>query len=303
MGEGTGARASAAAALVLTIAMAAATPARADAGADMDAAEAAYAALDYDRANSLAQKVVATPGLTHDQLVRGFRLLGRTYAVLGKAQQALDAFERLLTYAPDEKGDPSQTPRIQEAFAEAQGFWAGFSARPGLEASTVALRVHMPGTLRVELRDPTHQVKQLVVGVRWGTGGAFETTTQAPADTVNIDIPAGPPGVARLDYYVIALDGQDDQAFTVGDASAPRTVLAEAPAVAPSSAAASEQARGGSSIFASPVFWIAAGLVVAGGATGAYFAARKPSDVTAPPTAANLAPSLFCGGTADGRCH
>src|SRR5579859_6348593 len=127
MGEGTRLRGWVAS---ITIAVAVsgtfAAPAWADAGTDLDAGEAAYAGLDYDRANGIAQKVVATRGLSHEQVVRAYRLLGRTYAVLGKSQQAIDAFQKLLTYAPDEKTDSSQPPRIQEAFSDAQGFWAGY---------------------------------------------------------------------------------------------------------------------------------------------------------------------------------
>lgn len=268
----------------------------ADAAAEIDAGEAAYAGLDYEKANSLAQRAVASRGLSHDQVVRAYRLLGRTYAVLGKSQQAIDAFEKLLTYAPDEKSDPSQTPRIQEAFSEAQGFWAGYPTKPGLEAATVALRVNSPGTLRVRLKDPTHQVKKIVVGYRWGASGPYTTGDHAPAETVNVEVPPGPPGVARFDYYVIALDGLDDQAFTVGDPTTPKTVLAEMAPVGGGGGGGEE--KGGKSIFASPWFWIVAGVVVAGGTAGGIVAANPPKakDVTLPPTGANLTPSLICGG-------
>jgi hypothetical protein len=289
-------------AIALAVSVTVSTRAWADAGADVDAGEAAYAGLDYEKANALAQKVVATRGLTHDQVVRAFRLLGRTYAVLGKHQQAIDAFEKLLTYAPEERTDTSQTPRIQEAFSEAQGFWAGYPTKPGMEATTVALRVRTPGTLRVHLHDPTHQVKKVVVGYRWGATGPFTTTELAPAETVNVDVPPGPPDVARFDYYVIALDGLDDQAFTVGDPTTPKTVLAEVPSVVAVAAGGREHGEG-KSVLASPVFWIVTGAVIAGGATGAYFALRKPTDVTLAPTGASFTPALFCAGTVDGRCH
>ncbi len=239
-------------------------------------------------------------------MVRAYRLLGRTYAVLGKAQQSIDAFEKLLTYSPDEKRDASQTPRIQEAFSEAQGFWAGYPSKPGLDATTVALRVHAPGTLRVTLRDPTHQVKKVVIGYRWGGMGSYSTSEQAPADTINVDIPPGPSTVSRFDFYVDALDGLDDQAFSVGDPAAPKTVIAEALPVSAnggSSGGTGVAQGGGHSIFASPVFWIIAGVVVVGAATSTYFITRKPTDVTLPPTGANLVPSLFCGNTSDGHCH
>jgi hypothetical protein len=292
----------AALAIALALSGGISTRAWADAGADIDAGEAAYAGLDYEKANTLAQRAVASHGLTHEQVVRAYRLLGRTYAVVGKSQQAIDAFEKLLTYAPDEKVDQSQTPRIQEAFSEAQGFWAGFSAKPGMDATTVALRAAKPGTLRVHLRDPTHQVKKVVVGYRWGGTSAFVTADVAPVETMNVELPAGPPEVARLDYYVVALDGLDDQAFTVGDPNTPRTVLAEvAPASAGGGGGGIAEHAGGHSIFASPVFWAVTGVVIAGGVTGAYLATRKATDVTLPPNNANITPSLFCGGT--GACH
>src|SRR5579863_4288638 len=98
MGEGERGRAFTRIA-TLTLALAVSTSftslARADAASDLDAGEAAYAGLDYDKANTLAQRVVATHGLSHEQVVRAYRLLGRTYAVLGKAQPAIDAFEKL----------------------------------------------------------------------------------------------------------------------------------------------------------------------------------------------------------------
>jgi hypothetical protein len=283
-------------ALALAVSATIASPARAaDASADIDAGEAAYAGLDYDKANLLAQKVVAVHGLTHDQVVRAYRLLGRTYAVLGKSQQAIDSFEKLLTYAPDEKADKAQTPRIQEAFSEAQGFWAGYPTKPGLEATTVALRVGLPGTLRVRLHDPTHQVKKIAVGYRWGGTGNFSTTELAPAETLNVDIPPGPAQTSRLDYYAVALDGLDDQAFTVGDAATPKTVLAEMAPVGGGGGGGDKS--GGKSVFASPVFWIIAGAVIvgAGSAVAAVELKPKAKDVTLDPTAANLNSALFCG--------
>jgi hypothetical protein len=296
------ARAVAPLAVVLALSGTFSTYAWADAASDLDAGEAAYAALDYDKANTMAQKVVATHGLTHDQVVRAYRLLGRTYAVLGKTQQATDAFQKLLTYQPDEKSDPSQTPRIQDAFSEAQGLWAGYPTKPSIDASTVALRVHLPGTIRVRLHDPTHQIKKVVVGYRWGGSGPFTVAEQPPAETINVDVQPGPATVSRLDYYADALDGMDDQALVAGDQSTPKTAIADMPASGgPSGTGAgaigSEQG-GGHSIFASPVFWIVTGVVLAGAATGTFFALHK-----GPSNAANLSPILGCEGTPDGRCH
>jgi hypothetical protein len=296
-----------------------ATAASASAGgaaADIDASEAAYAAIDFERANLLAQRAAGARGLTHEQLVRAYRLLGRTSAVLGKPREAIDAFVRLLAYVPDEKADPSQTPRIQQAFSEAQGFWGSYATKPGVEATTVALRVQSQGTLRVRLHDPTHLVSRIVVGYRWGNTGPFTTAEVAPVESFNVELVPGPPQVARLDYYVLALDAADGQAFVAGDPTTPRTALAELPPAVASGAQGEGAAgaesgregvrgerRGGKSIFASPIFWVVAGAVVVTAATSTYFALRKPVEVSLPPTQGDFTAKLLCRDTIDQRCQ
>ena len=75
--------------------------------ADVETAEQLYAKLDYEQANAVAERVVKKSGLTHDQLVRAYRVLAVTYAVLDKEEQARDAFLQLLTYDADYQADPN----------------------------------------------------------------------------------------------------------------------------------------------------------------------------------------------------
>src|SRR5450432_2375620 len=48
--------------------------------ADVETAEQLYAKLEFDEANKVAERVAKLRGLTHDQLVRTYRVLATTHA-------------------------------------------------------------------------------------------------------------------------------------------------------------------------------------------------------------------------------
>ena len=100
---------------------------------DVETAEQLYAKLEYEKANEVAQKVIVLKGLTHDQLVRTYRVLAVTYAVLEKEEDARDAFVLLLTYDPDYKLDPNLGPRVLTPFQEAKGYWRAQPMKPGID--------------------------------------------------------------------------------------------------------------------------------------------------------------------------
>lgn len=293
------------ASLVVASSSAAAAPARRDlpareVTADVEEAEQLYAHLEYEEANKVAERASKQRGLSHDPLVRVYRILAITYAVLDRSEASRDAFIALLAYDPDFQADPNLGPRVSTPFLEARGFWRAQPVRPGLEVA-VTLRADEPGAIRVVTRDPLHVVKRVVVGTRWGQAGDFVVTAVAasPVAPSVADVPPPPAGRARLDYYAQALDERDDVVFESGNPGTPRSALVEA--TRPSPFGGSGYGRDGGakrgSIFASPVFWTVAAVVVAGGATAVFFAARGKDD----PTSATLAPTVSCGlGT---RCQ
>lgn len=256
---------------------------------DVAAVEQQYAKLDYEQANVGAERIAQKGrGLTHDELVRTYKVLAVTHAVLDHAEQAKDAFVALLTFDPSYAVDPNLGPKVQTPFLEARGFWRAQGAKPGIEITAV-VRGTEPGTLRVTTRDPTRIVRAVTVGFRWGSTGAFTLGTVLVGDGVAVEVPTAPAGKARLDYYAQAVDERDNVLFEVGRAAVPRSAFVEArPAAAPA------KVEEGSSIFASPIFWLATAAVVAGGATAGYFAFRP-----GPPVAATYQPSLECGSS---RC-
>ncbi len=262
---------------------------RAPSGADVAAVEQQYAKLDYEQANVGAERIAQKGrGLSHDELVRTYKVLAVTHAVLDHAEQAKDAFIALLSFDPSYAVDPNLGPKVQTPFLEARGFWRAQGAKPGIEITAV-VRGTEPGTLRVTTRDPTRVVRAVSVGFRWGSTGAFTLGSVAVGDGVAVEVPTAPPGKARLDYYAQAVDERDNVLFEVGRAAVPRSAFVEArPAAAPAKVEES------SSLFASPIFWLATAAVLAGGATAGYFAFRP-----GPPVAATYQPSLECGNS---RC-
>jgi hypothetical protein len=269
-----------------------ASPAGLSAPADVETAEQFYAKLDYEAANAVAERVVKQRGLTHDQLIRAYRVLAVTYAILDKEEQARDAFLQLMTYDPDYQADPNLGPKVNTPFTEARGSFRSLPTKPALEVSTTIQT--SGGTLRVTTRDPTRVVKKVVVGYRWTSSGEFVTSQIAAGDGVAVEVSAAPSGRTRLDYYAQALDERDNAVLEAGNPLVPKSAFATADAG--SGGGGGGKKGGGGSIFASPVFWVIAGAAVVGGGTALFFAVR-PQD---PPTQATLSPVILCGND---RCN
>jgi hypothetical protein len=272
----------------------AAPPAKATA-ADVEAAEQQYSNMNYDDAYKIADRVIRqVRGLSHDQLVRVYRVYALTSAVLDKEDTAREAFVLLLTYNPDFQADPNLGPRVTTPFVEARGFWRAQQLKPGIDV-TATLRQGEPAALRVSTRDPTHIVRKVTVGFRWDPNAEFSTRNVAAADAVPVDLPPAPPNQTKLDYYALALDERDNVVFESGNTTSPKSAIAmerPPPAIAGST---TEKPPASSSVFSSPVFWIVTGVVVVGGATAIVLATRKQDEEFLPPTSATFSPRV-CGG-------
>lgn len=253
--------------------------------ADVETAEQLYAKLDYEQANAIADRVVKQRGLTHDQLVRAYKILAVTYAVTDKEEQAREAFTQLLAYEPDYQVDANLGPRVSAPYSEAKGFWRARGQKPGVDAQVVA-RAREAGVLRVTTRDPTKVVKKVNVGFRWGSAGDYTVKAVTPGEGVTVELPAPPPSTTRLDYYVQGLDERDSVAMELGSPRVPKTSFAEdRPVVVGASGS-------GKSVFSSPVFWgVVGGAVLIGGGVAGFLLLR-PAD---PATQASVSPTFRCG--------
>lgn len=261
--------------------------------ADVETAEQLYAKLDYEQANAVAERVVKKNGLTHDQLVRAYRVLAVTYAVLDKEEQARDAFLQLLTYDADYQADPNLGPKVNTPFMEARGSFRSLPTKPGIDVSASVST--NGGTLRVTTRDPTRLVKKVNVGYRWTSSGEYSVSQINPGEAVAVEVGAAPATRTRLDFYVQALDERDNAVLEAGNPNVPKSAFAEAGASRGGGGGNGGKSEGGS-VFSSPIFWTFVGVAAIGGGTALFFALR-PND---PPSSAQLSPIIRCGGD---RCN
>lgn len=287
--------ASALACAALALALLASPAARAGSAEDLDKAEQQYANLNYEDANKLAQGVVRQRGLTHEQLVRAYRILAISHAVLDREAQARDAFVMLLTFEPEFQADPNLGPRVTTPFFEARGFWRSQPERPGIEVTATA-RAKETGSIRILLRDPSHIVKRAETGYRYGPSGPFKRQPLSPDEEITIDLPEPPAGVGRLDYYVQAFDAKDNAIMERGRPDMPKFVNVE---TAPPKGIVAEggEKKG---LFGGKGFWaVAAGVVVVGAGT-AIFLATRPRD---PSPNTRVSMTLFCGSSPPTPCN
>lgn len=266
-----------------------AAPSRAEAKASPDTSslelletsEEFYGKLNYEDANKNAKAAIHGGGLTHEQLVRAYRVLAMTHAVLDHEGEATDAFVQLLGCDPSYTVDADLGPRISGPFGSARTFWRAQGYQPTMNVK-VQTSKNRTGTMQVVVRLPSRVVKRVMVGQRWGGSGSF-TTSQLTALESTFDILAAPAAGTRFDHYVQALDAYGNVVLEAGSPALPRTVLFEG-----------DSSGGGKSIWSSPWLYVGGGLIL-GGAAAAYVLSR-PQD----PTKSSLSPSLTCG---DGPCR
>lgn len=264
--------------------------------ADVETAEQLYTKLDYDKANDVATRVLKKSSLSHDQMVRATKIQAITFAILGKDEEAKDAFLQLLIFDPEYTVDANLGPKVSGPFMEARGEYRALPSKPGVEV-TPNVRSD-GGQLRVVTRDPTKLAKKVNVGWRWTSTGDYSVTTISVGEGA-VEVAAAPAGRTRLDYYAQALDDHENAVFEAGNAGVPKSAFAEAGpkpvagggAVKPVPGPGTGEDKKSGGVLSSPLFWIITGVVVAGGATGAFFLFRKDDA----PTSASLSPQIRCG--------
>ncbi|MBX3206631.1 MAG: hypothetical protein KF764_16275 [Labilithrix sp.] len=261
---------------------------RAEPPADVETAEQLYAKLDYDRANEVAERVIKQRNLTHDQLVRAYRIRAVTDAILDKEEQAREAFFQLLVFDPEYTVDTNLGPKVSTPFIEARGQFRSLPSKPGMEV-VASVRAD-GGQLRVTTRDPTRIAKKVSVGYRWTSTGEYTVSTVSVGEA-SVEVAPATAGRTRLDFYALALDERDNAVFEAGSPQVPKSAFAEAGSRPIGGGGAGGGEKSGGSVFSSPVFWIIAGAVVAGGGTAAFFAFRPEE----PASRAALSPQIRCG--------
>jgi len=258
---------------------------------ELSEAERLIGNVDFEGAIPVLERITKRSGLTHDQLTRVYRNLATAHAAVGHSAVARDMFVKLIALDPDYKIDQNMSPRVKAPYFEARGVWTATSVKPGIEATATVHRTS-ESRLLITLRDPTHLATHVNVGYHWEGPEPFIVKSSPATATTTIVVPPPKDKVTYLEVYAQGLDANDGVLFESGTQTKP--IVFEVPPTSPVFASSPNHGESdrSSSIFASPIFWVVVGVVVVGGATAAYFAARPNN----PANSQQLSPVLTCAG-------
>ncbi len=209
-----------------------ATDRASDSADPYDAAREAEARLDYK-----AVIIHATSALemanSHERLVNLYTLLGTANGVLGKNDDAIDAFTRLLAIDPEHHLSRGVSPKITRPFKEAGGYWID---RPGGLGVVPTMPREIAGgkllSVGVKLEDPLKMVANVRLSYRQEGTPEFAKLETPVSAAVAFTIPAEKIPSRAADYtlelYVTALGPTGSELRTAGDAAHPLLVTVRA---------------------------------------------------------------------------
>jgi hypothetical protein len=185
------------------------TPCLGQADSVLARARLAYEELDYAGAIRLAQRALAEP-LTAEGRIDAYELLGFSYGALDSTRQAVEAFRRLIFFAPDREPDVERvSPRITSLYASALGQVLVVRRFQLDSASFIA------GAGSVPIRFEVSRTAQTVTRLR-GPGTELVVDSQTVSGVVQVDWraldPQGKPlDPGEYDIVVTAREGTREE--------------------------------------------------------------------------------------------
>ena len=228
---------------------------------DLDAAQKAYADVEYQRCRDRAQAALLVPG-SIDERVRAYRLLGLCAAATNESDAARDAFRLMLAIDPTARLQDGLSPRFTSSFREAKGSWAGTTPLAlTLKEETITTSTR---TVTIAVADEA----ELVAKISWRAPGGSEGKQVKAASLVELELPVGP----AIDVVALDKTGGEVALLMLPAASAPTTLRPLDPTTLPPPAVANDDGA----IWPFVVGGVAGGLLVVGGATALVVVLLSP---------------------------
>lgn len=215
-------------------------------------AESAYAAVDFEKTLSTAQKALEAGGLNHTQMVRAYKLIGISATALDQRDRGREAFVRMLAFDPDIQLEQNLSPALRGPFMEARGYWV---THPDRMKASVDL-VRQRGALRVDVSDPLDMASSVVIRARVEGEDHFAESRLNAVERSYVDVD-GADEEGRVEYSLLILDEYGNRILEFGDDEVPEVV----------GTASSDSGR---PVARRAWFWVVLGVtaaVVAGGVT------------------------------------
>ncbi len=246
----------------------------------MQAAEQAFAAVDFDHTLEYAAEALQAGQHPRERVVRIYRLLGMSAGALGDAEGARDFFLRMLAIDSSAELDDSVSPRQRAPYLEARGLVAARS-----ESMAIAVElVRAQASLRIEITDPFQLVRTLRVHGRAFGAPAFETV-ETPAQGTAMALVEAAGTADRVEYWVEMLDPFGNQLASFGSEFDPRVVgrapVAELRTGSPDGRDSMLRDERPRSLTEEPLFWVAlvGGAALVGAGVGVGFAVESASHI------------------------
>ncbi|MBN2496849.1 MAG: tetratricopeptide repeat protein [Deltaproteobacteria bacterium] len=186
------------------------------AAGDLEQAGTLFDEMKFDQAMALVNQVLVRSDIGPDELVEAWRIKGLCLAAKGSRDEALRAFQILLSIRPGYKMDRGISPKVASAFYQAVAM-----AEKGIELAHSPPKVEgkLAGLeLKVRLvSDPLGLVKG--VRVRYQPEGGEEQALVSPAfgpATMSLSLPDDLPA-GKLSYYVEALNDHGAALARIGE--------------------------------------------------------------------------------------
>jgi hypothetical protein len=155
------------------------------ASADLDAAQKAWADVDYARCRDRAQAALLVPA-ERSERVATYKLLGLCAAATNDADSAREAFRMMLAIDRDARLPDGLSPRFTSSFREAKGSWVGMvPVALGIKKESVTTSAR---TVIVRVTDEA----DLVASIRWQAEGGTQSAPVKASSTVELLLPTGP---------------------------------------------------------------------------------------------------------------
>lgn len=235
----------------------------------------------YEESIQTLSAALLRPATSKAERIEVYRYLAYNYLVLSQTEEAEAAVRGLYVLEPSFALGESESPRFRTFFAEVKKRWDE-EGRPGLvedaPPTPPTIKHVSPAEwesgkqLRVtgQIVDPGNRVASVIVRYRSGSKGKFNRIeARVGQGQFRTNIPASAVRPPIVEYYIEAVDEAGLPAASRGDAAAPMRVAVPNP-------------DEGSTVFASPWFWVAAAVVVGGGITGAILLNDDGSSEAAP---------------------
>lgn len=248
--------------------------AEAEPAAALEAANEAFAALEFESVLAAAEQVLASDDATVDQRMDAYFLQGSALAVMGRGVDAETSFRYLLRGRPDFDVAENAPPKIVGVFRKVQAEErairtqvAELERRRVLESLALSgepsdrPKGGVPIVFVYSVQDPTQSVSSVRVRYRRSTAGDFSSLAlergeggqwhgQIPGEWTEND------DGFELQYFTSTYDGAGSELISEGTAAAPHKLQVEAGTIAQAGP-----------FYAQPWFWaVSAGALLAVGA-------------------------------------